>query len=58
MTDKPHHRVLVVNPDDLNLADAKAVAARHDASAVASRIVPPGRVFVVEPSGLKWLTPE
>lgn len=38
--------LVIVHPDDVNLADAKALAARHGATIVANRYIPRGTVFV------------
>lgn len=38
--------VVLVHPDDVNLADAKALAAQHDATMEGSRYVPRGQMFL------------
>lgn len=43
---------VVVHPDDVNLADAKALAAEYDASVVASPYVPRGRMYLVDRAAL------
>ena len=45
--------VALVHPDDVNLADAKAAAAQHNASIVGSPFVPRGRVFLVDASATR-----
>lgn len=44
--------VVVVHPEDVNLADAKAKAADLGATIVGNPYVPRGQVFVVNPKAL------
>lgn len=45
-------KVVVVHPDDVNLADAKALAAEHGATVVGNPYVPRGQMFLVDPGAL------
>lgn len=47
-------KVILVHPDDVNLADVKAAAARFDSTVVGSRFVPRGRMYVGDGSVLDW----
>ena len=38
-------RVILVHPDDINLADAKALAAEHDTTVVGSPYVRRGQIY-------------
>lgn len=38
--------VVLVHPDDVNVADAKALAAQHGATVESSRHVPRGQMFL------------
>jgi hypothetical protein len=40
-------RIVMVHPDDVNLADAKALAARYDTHVVGNPYCPRGRMFVM-----------
>lgn len=39
--------VVMVHPEDVNLADAKALAAQHDASVVGNPYCPRGKAFLM-----------
>lgn len=43
---------VVVNPDDVNLADVKAVAAEHGADVVANPYCPRGQMFLIDRTAL------
>lgn len=40
--------VVVCHPDDVNLADVKALAAQHDASVIANRYTPRGQMYLMD----------
>lgn len=44
----PNGLVVICNPEDVNLADVKAVCAEHDASVVANPHCPRGQVFLCQ----------
>ena len=46
MSDAP--RIVMVHPDDVNLADAKALAAQYDTHVVGSPYVPRGQMFLMQ----------
>ncbi|MBA2952130.1 hypothetical protein GON03_19125 [Nocardioides sp. MAH-18] len=46
--------VVLVHPDDVNLADAKALAAQHDTTVVGNRFVPRGQLLLVNPALWEW----
>lgn len=46
--------VVLVHPDDVNLADAKAAAAANGATIVGSKHVPRGKVFFTNGSTLRF----
>jgi hypothetical protein len=43
-------RVVMVHPDDINLADVKALAARYDASVVGDHYCPRGKAYFMHES--------
>lgn len=40
-------RVVIVHPDDVNLADVKALAAQYDTNVVGNPYCPRGKAFVM-----------
>jgi hypothetical protein len=46
--------IVLVHPDDVNLADAKALAAQHDATVVGSRYVPRGQMLLADSAAPEW----
>lgn len=56
-TDNEHtepRRIVVVHPDDVNLADAKAQAAKYDATVVANPYCPRGKMLLIDPAALRF----
>ena len=41
--------VVLVHPDDVNVADAKALAAQHGATVEGNRYIPRGQMFLTRP---------
>jgi hypothetical protein len=48
--------IVVVHPDDMNLADAKSLAADYGATVVGNPFCPRGKAFLIDPRALN-LTP-
>jgi hypothetical protein len=46
-------RVVIVHPDDVNLADTKAAAAKHGATVIGNPYVPRGELFIIDPAALE-----
>ena len=46
-------KTLVVHPDDVNLADTKALAARYGTTVVGNPYCPRGQIFVIDPAALE-----
>lgn len=44
--------IVVVHPDDINLADAKAMAADYDTTVVGNPFCPRGKAFLIDPKCL------
>lgn len=47
-------KLVMVHPEDVNLADAKALAAEHGATVVGNPYCPRGRMFLIDPAALHW----
>ena len=49
-------KILLIHPDDVNLADTKARAAENDATAIGSQYVPRGESYVIDPNEfpMRW----
>ena len=41
-------KVVICHPDDVNLADVKALAAKYDTSVIGNRYVPRGKLFLAD----------
>lgn len=41
-------KIIIVNPDDVHLADVKAVAAKRNASVIGNPHCPHGQMFVID----------
>lgn len=46
-------KVVIVHPDDVNLADTKALAAQHGATIIGNRYCPRGSMLVIDPTALR-----
>lgn len=46
--------VMIVHPEDVNLADLKARAAEHDATVVANPYVPRGQGYLIDRTSLYY----
>lgn len=51
-------KVVMVHPDDVNLADVKALPAKHDASVVGNPYCPRGKAFVMDDPRVEWPEPD
>ena len=51
MTDE---KVVIVHPDDINLADAKRMAADYNTTVEGNRFVPRGQAFLVDARDLRF----
>ena len=47
--------VLLVHPDDVNVADVKALAAQHGVTAEGSPFVPRGHAFLVDTEAARYV---
>lgn len=45
--------IVVCHPDDVNLADVKAEAAKYDATVIGNPYVPRGKLYVIDPAALE-----
>lgn len=45
--------VVLVHPDDVNLADTKALAAQHGATVIGNPYCPRGKMFLLDPRALE-----
>lgn len=55
MTAHQAEKALLVHPDDVNLADVKALAAEHGVSAEGNRFVPHGHAFLVDETAARYV---
>lgn len=53
MTTTEPKRIVMVHPNDVNLADAKAAAAEHNATVVGNPYCPRGKMLIIDPAALK-----
>lgn len=53
MSTQAGEQLVIVHPDDINLADAKRLAADFNATVVGNRYVPRGQMFLMDASAAR-----
>lgn len=54
MDEQAAETVVLVHPDDVNLADAKRLAADYDTTVEGNRVVPRGQMFLADAANLRF----